>query len=93
MNITWYDLGQLSAGTIIDIGLRGTEANVVLLDPSNFARYRAEQSFDYADGGHFKQSPARLRAPHAGHWYVAVDLGGLVGSVESWIIGVHSVAA
>ncbi len=92
MNYTHYDLGQLSAGTVVVIGLRGTEANVQLLDGSNFASYQAGRSFRYT-GGHYRQSPVRLQVPHTGHWHVAVDLGGMAGNVESWIVSVVSLAA
>jgi len=93
MNFTHYDLGNLSAGTIVMVGLEGTEANVILLDAANFARYRSGQQAHYSDGGHFSQSPARLIVPHDGAWHVAVDLGGFDGTVRSWIAGVYNAAA
>jgi Domain of unknown function (DUF1883) len=93
MNYTHYDLGRLCGGSAVIVGLDGTEANVLLLDPTDFARYQSGSGGQYSDGGHFKQSPARLTIPHDGHWHVVVDLGGFGGSVRSWIVGVHAAAA
>lgn len=82
MNYLQSDLGHLEAGAVVDVTLRGTEANVMLLDPVNLGRYRRDQSFDYF-GGHYTRSPARIAVPHSGHWHVVVDLGGAAGRVEA----------
>ncbi len=79
MNHLKFDLGNLSAGTAIRVDLEGTEANVRLLDSSNYRLYAAGGGHRYADGGHYKSSPAVLRVPSSGHWYVAVDYGGYAG--------------
>ena len=76
------DLGYQSAGAIVDVHLKGTEANVMLLDQTNFQHYRAQRDFRYV-GGHFKQSPVVLQVPHPGHWHAVVDLGGSGGRVEA----------
>ena len=49
-----WDLGHQAAGTSVRVDLDGTEANVRLLDSSNYSRYAADQSHRYADGGHYK---------------------------------------
>ena len=82
MSFVHHDLGSLSGGEIVEVTLSGTEANVCLMDDSNFRSYRAGQSFRHF-GGHYKRSPVRLQVPGAGHWHVAVDLGGFEGSVSS----------
>lgn len=82
MNYLQSDLGELETGTLVDVTLRGTEANVMLLDPVNLGRYRNGQRFEYF-GGHFTRSPARIAVPRAGHWHVVVDLGGAGGRVEA----------
>lgn len=84
MNFTHYDLGSLSGGEIIEVTLSGTEANVRLMDSSNFQSYRSGRRHKYF-GGHATKSPVRLQIPHSGHWHVAVDLGGYTGSVRSSI--------
>lgn len=82
MNYLHSDLGQLEAGALVDVTLRGTEANVMLLDPVNVTRYRQGQGFQY-HGGHYTRSPVRIVVPRAGHWHVVVDLGGVAGRVEA----------
>jgi hypothetical protein len=82
MNYLQSDLGNLDAEALVEVTLRGTEANVMLLDPVALAAYKAGRRFDYF-GGHFTRSPARIVVPHAGHWHVVVDLGGAAGRVEA----------
>ncbi len=59
MSFVHHDLGSLSGGEIVEVTLSGTEANVCLMDDSNFRSYRAGQSFRHF-GGHYKRSPVRL---------------------------------
>jgi hypothetical protein len=65
------------------------QANVMLLDDTNFSAYKQGNSFKYY-GGWACGSPVRLSPPHYGHWHVVVDLGGNVGKVRA---GVHFVRA
>lgn len=58
------------------------QANIRVMDPSNFSRYRQGQRHQYL-GGRMPESPARIRLPHSGHWHVAVDMGGFSGSVRA----------
>jgi len=58
------------------------QANVLLMDDSNFSSYRNGRSYRYY-GGLAKRSPATLVPPHSGHWHVVVDLGGYAGSVRA----------
>jgi hypothetical protein len=60
------------------------QANVMLLDDSNFSSYRHGGRFTYY-GGLAKQSPVRLSPPRSGHWHVVVDLGGYARSVRASI--------
>lgn len=78
MEFRHHDLGQLGSGVTVVVTIAGTEANVQLMDDHNFRRYKRRESFSYV-GGHYKQSPVRLSTPHAGHFHVAVDLGGYAG--------------
>lgn len=82
MNFTHYDLGNLSAGQIVEVTLSGSAANVRLLDPSNFSNFKAGKQHRYI-GGLVKQSPYRIEIPRAGRWYVTVDMNGLRGNVRS----------
>ena len=73
----------LDRGDIAVITLE-SQANVKLMDDTNFAAYRSGCSHRYI-GGLAKRSPVRLAAPHSGHWNVVVDLGGYAGSVRAGV--------
>ena len=60
------------------------QANVMVLDDSNFSAYRHGQTFRYY-GGWATRSPVRLSPPHQAHWHVVVDLGGRAGSIRAGI--------
>jgi hypothetical protein len=81
MRFGHFDLGQLQ-GAIVNLVLSGTEANVRLLDDSNFRSYRAGRRHTHY-GGHATRSPVQLQVPRDGHWHVAVDLGGYDGRVDA----------
>jgi hypothetical protein len=81
MRYAYNDLGQQQAGATVSVRLSGSASNVVLVDQSNFARYRAGQPFSY-EGGRYRRSPARLTIPSDGHWYAVLDLGGYGGRVR-----------
>ncbi len=82
MNFLHTDLGHLSGGQIVEVVLSGNAANVRLMDSSNFSSYRNGRRHRYF-GGHAKRSPVRLQVPHAGHWHVAIDLGGYSGKIRA----------
>lgn len=82
MQFTKYDLGQLDKGRVVEIILKGNAANVRLMDSSNFNNYRNGRNHRYI-GGLAKKSPVRLHTTHSAHWYVAIDLAGLGGRVQS----------
>ena len=82
MNFVHHNLGNLRGGEIVQVTLEGNAANVLLLDNSNFGSYKAGRKYRHY-GGHVKESPVRLEIPHAGHWHIAVDLGGYAGRVRS----------
>jgi hypothetical protein len=81
MRYRCYNLGHQRAEASVVIRLRGSAANVILLDPRNLARYRSGEGFLYA-GGHYRQSPVQLQIPRAGHWFVVIDHGGYKGRVR-----------
>lgn len=88
MKCAYRDLGEQPGGTTVRIGLQGSAANVLLLDPRNFARYRAGQSFNYY-GGLSTRTPVSLQIPHDGHWHLVVDLGGHRGRVRAHVLGIE----
>ena len=79
---TYYDLHNLKKGQVVVVSLKGSAANVRLMDTANFNAYRNGRKHRYI-GGLAKRSPVRLAVPHGGHWYVTVDLFGLRGQVRS----------
>jgi hypothetical protein len=78
MNFNYWDLGQQSAGTIIQATLSGNSPNVRLFDSANYHAFKSGRSAR-GYGGHATRSPVRLQVPSSGHWYVVVDYGGLSG--------------
>ena len=78
---SYYDLGQLKSGQVVNVTLSGNAANVRLMDSSNFSSYRRGGRHRYY-GGLARQSPVRLQVPSNGRWYVTVDMQGLGGSVR-----------
>lgn len=82
MQFIQHDLGHRRGGEMVEITLSGSAANVRLMDSSNLSGYKNGRRHRYY-GGLAKQSPVRLQIPHSGHWYVAVDMQGLRGSVRS----------
>jgi len=84
VNYMKYDLGQAKRGSTVVVTL-DKQANVQLLDTTNFSNYKSGRRYTYF-GGLATKSPARITVPRDGHWYVVVDLGGNAGNVR---IGVN----
>lgn len=82
MQYNCYDLGHVEKDRVVEVALAGNSANIRLMDPVNLIDYRAGRGHSFY-GGLFSQSPARIRVPATGHWYVTVDLQGLRGTVSS----------
>jgi len=68
---------------IVEVTL-SAQANVLLLDSTNYHSYRRGGRFHY-QGGWATSSPMRLAPPHEGHWYVVVDRGGRAGRVSAGV--------
>jgi Domain of unknown function (DUF1883) len=81
MNFLHNDLGMLNGGELVEVSL-SSQANVRLMDSSNFSSYRNGSQHRFY-GGLAKKSPIRLQVPGAGHWHVAVDLSGYAGSIRA----------
>ena len=84
MRFAYRDLGEQREGTTVAFHLRGSRANVLLLDQRNYGFYRAGKPFLYT-GGHYTHSPVELAIPEDGHWYAVVDLGGYKGKVRATV--------
>lgn len=81
MQFLHNDLGVLGGDEVVEVSLSNA-ANVRLMDSGNFSSYRRGNRHQYF-GGYATRSPFRLSVPHAGHWHVAIDLGGYKGSVRA----------
>lgn len=75
-----YDL-DLHTGDTVEVTL-DKQANVRLLDDSNYSKYQRGEQHRYY-GGRANKSPVRLSPPHAGSWHLVVDLGGNSGTVKA----------
>lgn len=72
---------HLNNGDVVVVEL-DKQANVRLLDTTNFSRYKRGEKHSYY-GGLAKTSPVRIVAPHSGTWHVVIDLGGRSGTVRA----------
>lgn len=74
---------NLEVGDTVVVTLDG-QANVLLMDWSNYEAYRNGRSYRY-HGGLAEKTPVRIEAPANGHWYLVVDLGGFAGTVRAGV--------
>ena len=83
MNYLNYKLKVGPENTIV---VRMNErANVRLLDPLNFYKYRAGKKFDATEGGEDLDSPVYIKPPYMANWHVVVDLGRRTGEVRATV--------
>lgn len=87
MNYLHYEL-DVSPDDVIEVTL-DKQANVRLLDYSNYQNYKNGKDHKYY-GGNAKVSPVRLRAPSSGRWHLVIDLGGYAGTVKASVNVVRS---
>ena len=81
MKYLYWDLGEQPEDGQVVVHLRGSAANVILLDPVNFDRYRYGLSFHYT-GGLRTGTPVRFDIPKDGYWYLVIDCCGYEQHVE-----------
>jgi hypothetical protein len=83
VQFVYSDLGIRKAGDIVECTLSGTEANVALLDSSNYSAFKSGRKWRGV-GGLAKRSPVHLTVPRGGRWYaVAYITPGYRGSVRA----------
>ena len=61
------------------------QANVRLMDSSNYQNYRTGRKYTFYGGGVTK-SPARVSPPFSGHWHLIIDTGGYAGTIKASVI-------
>ncbi len=64
----------LNGGDIVEVKITH-QCYVRLMDDGNFQKYKNGLKYESV-GGHYTQSPIRVKVPHYGYWNVTVDLGG-----------------
>jgi hypothetical protein len=74
---------DLEADDVVVVDLDG-QANVLLMDRSNFDACQDRRSYRYY-GGLAEKTPVRLVVPRTGHWHLVVDLGGYAGTVKAGV--------
>lgn len=84
MKFLQFDLGTVKAGAIVVVTL-DKQANVRLMDQSQFRNYRAGRRHTFLGGG-ATRSPVRVSVPRTGHWIVVVDTGGLSATVRAGVV-------
>jgi hypothetical protein len=67
-----WDLGSCEGGTCFEVRLRGSAANVCLLDADHYQAYLDDDDYEYYGGFH-DVSPVVLEVPYDDHWYLVVD--------------------
>lgn len=77
----YHHLGHQSEGSKVVVRLRGTAANVMLMDAPNLVRYRSGQGF-ISTGQFVRRSPVELTVPREADWYLVLDHGGYAGRVR-----------
>ena len=82
MNFLHSEL-DLKKGDIVEVTV-DHQANVLLLDSSNFSAYERDEAYRYF-GGLAEKSPVRLAVPQPGRWHVVVNLGGYAGTVRAGV--------
>lgn len=78
MEYIYSGLGFLNGGDIVQVDL-DTQANVLLLDNSNYYKYQSGRDFSYY-GGLATRTPVNLQVPYSGRWNLVIDLANVGGA-------------
>jgi hypothetical protein len=71
---------DLTSRNVVEVSL-DQQANVLLMDDTNFQHYRSGGEYTY-HGGLAKRSPVRLSPRRSGRWHLVIDLGGRSGTIR-----------
>jgi hypothetical protein len=78
MRFRKWPLGHQVIGAVVEVALRGVASDVFIVDDANLSRLERGDQYTYY-GGHYTQSPVRLRVPSSGMWTaVVIPIGGSV---------------
>ncbi len=85
MRYIYNDLGQRRRGDIVEFTLRGIQANIALMDSSNYSAFRNGRKWRGVNRLAIG-SPVRLGVPSSGHWYGVIYIPpGYTGRVNGSI--------
>jgi len=79
--MNYLNFSHQDTGAIVEVTLTGVESDVFLVDPINLSSFQHGGQFHYT-GGHYKQSPVRLRVPSSDDW-TAIVIPGAGGNRQS----------
>jgi len=91
MQYLWFDVGVIGPTDVVEVSLSG-QAQVVLLDPTNYSAYQRGGRWE-GQGGWAVRTPVSMRPDCRGHFYVVVDLAGRGGSVRASVRVLRGLAA
>lgn len=77
MEYIYSNLGFLNGGDIVQVHL-DTQANVLLLNNSDYWRYQRGSDFSYY-GGLATRTPYNIGVPYSGQWNLVIDLANVGG--------------
>ena len=90
MRYAYRDLGQQQSGSTAVVHWQGSAADVLLLDPVSFSKFRAGRSaVFFSGGGRYRRSPARLAIPEDGRWFVVADFRGPAAEATVEVLKPH----
>jgi hypothetical protein len=72
----YWDLGNCQRGDVWRVEL-DKQANVFLVDSSNYSSFKAGRSFNYRGGGRITKTPHDFVIPSSGRWYIVAHSWGL----------------
>ncbi len=85
MQYIYSDLGQRQRGDVVEFNLQGNQANIALLDSSNYSAFRNGRSWRGV-GGLAQRSRVTLGVPSSGRWFGVISIPeGYRGSVRGGI--------
>lgn len=68
----WFDLGHCLGGASFEVTLRGSAANVFLVDAASYAAFVDGDEYEYF-GGFTDISPVEVEVPYDDEWFLVVN--------------------
>jgi hypothetical protein len=78
MRFVHYEV-EAGVGNVVEVRLNSDESEVLVVDESNFHKYRCGSNSSFL-GGHFSQSPVSICLPAAKKWHILVSIADTCGA-------------